>query len=220
MECGGRDAALVSGRSFVCKSKSRCTSGLAPQSIGGRGNPGAVDHESLVRPPTVKESSDRHFRSRALTPTRPPPGSWHQVTCSQQFIANWVRLVRKVLSRQMGLPAEGVRQANPILPIAPSLRLFTSAVQSSTFSLLHSAFAPSVPPCCPTPGPCSLPVAAGHRPLKRRYGPKTPKVGNQYRDLLRIFCQVLCQIPCQLLCQSPCRAWRADHPEVRRTDSV
>ena len=42
MECGPDvhrdDAALTSGHPFACKPKSRCTSGLAPQSIGGRGN--------------------------------------------------------------------------------------------------------------------------------------------------------------------------------------
>ena len=44
MECGPDvhrdDAALVCGRAFAGKAKSRCTSGLAPYFIDGRGNPG------------------------------------------------------------------------------------------------------------------------------------------------------------------------------------
>ena len=40
MECGGYDAALVCGHPLAGKPKSRCTSGLAPHSIGDRGNPG------------------------------------------------------------------------------------------------------------------------------------------------------------------------------------
>ena len=37
------------------------------------------------------------------------------------------------------------------------------------------------------------------RLLKRRYGPKTPNVGNQYGHFLRISCQSLCQNLCQIL---------------------
>jgi len=145
-----------------------------------------------------QERTDCHF---TVAPPRLPPDFRHQVTSNQCFIANWVRLCRKPTPqigparRRPNGPKEGPIVQKTSLPnlglsITEGLPAFLTGYRlpptggrgaAAKLGLSRNRGPPVAWPLIPAP--CRWPSATGL--LKRRYGPKTPNVGNEIGHILK-----------------------------------